>query len=200
MARYTGPKNKLSRREGIDLAGKGVKLRRLSVPPGVHGPKTKGKKQSNFGIQLREKQKVKRTYGLLEKQFSNYVQTALKSRGNTTESLLVSLERRIDNVLYRSGLVPTRNMARQLVVHGHVKVEGKKVDRPSYSVKAGEIISVSDKAIKMPTLIKQIDQGNETQSNWIKRQTAVIEVSRMPTIEDLSETLSWNSVIEYYSR
>ena len=200
MARYTGPKNKLSRREGVDLMGKGVKLKKLNIPPGVHGPKAKGKKLSNYGTQLREKQKVKRTYGLLERQFSNYVQGALNSSGNTTEALLRGLERRLDNVLFRSGIVPTRNMARQLVVHGHVNVAGKKVDRPSYAVRPGEIVSLSEKAVKMPVIVKQVEQGNETQGTWLKRKTAVTEVVSLPTLEDVTEPLSWNSVIEYYSR
>lgn len=200
MARYTGPKNKLSRREGVDLMGKGVKLRRLSIPPGVHGPKTKGKKQSNFGIQLREKQKVKRSYGLLERQFKNYVNSALITKGNTAESLFGLLERRIDNVIYKSGLVPTRNMARQLVVHGHIKVDGKKVDKPSYSLKPGQVITISDKASKMPTIIKQIELAPTSPSTWINRKSAVIEFKEIPTLSDTTEVLSWNSVIEYYSR
>ena len=200
MARYTGPKNKLSRREGVDLMGKGVKLRKLNIPPGVHGPKAKGKKMSNYGMQLREKQKVKRSYGLMEKQFSNYVQSALNAKGNTTEALLRSLERRLDNIVYRSSLVPTRNMARQLVVHGHILVAGKKVDRPSYEVKSGDVITLSEKAVKMPVIIKQMEKGDETSAKWLERKSAVTKISRLPQLDDVTETMSWNNVIEYYSR
>src|SRR3972149_2260831 len=131
MARYTGPKDRLSRREGFDLYGAGAKLTRLTVPPGMHGPRGMGK-TSRYGRQLREKQKVKRLYGVLEKQFRKYVDHALKSKGNTGEVLLSLLEKRLDNVVYRLGITPTRSAARQLVSHRHVFVNGKKVNIPSY--------------------------------------------------------------------
>jgi len=137
MARYTGPKDRLSRREGFDLFGKGGKLTRLNVPPGVHGPKG-SYSSSQYSKQLREKQKVKRLYGLLEKQFRRYVDEALKSRGNTGELLLSLIERRLDNVVYRLGFAPTRAAARQIVGHKHVEVDGKRVNIPSYQVKVGQ--------------------------------------------------------------
>src|SRR3989344_4862054 len=137
MARYTGPKDRLSRREGFDLFGKGARLTRLTVPPGIHGPKGT-RNFSQYGRQLREKQKVKRLYGLLEKQFRRYVEKALKAKGNTGEVLLSNLERRLDNVIYRLGFAPTRPSARQLVSHGHVLIDGKKVNIPSYQLKVGE--------------------------------------------------------------
>jgi small subunit ribosomal protein S4 len=134
MARYTGPKDRLSRREGTDLFGKGIKLTRITVPPGQHGPKGL-RRVSQYGRQLREKQKVKRFYGIFENQFRRYVNEALKSRGNTGEALLVNLEKRLDNVVYRLGFASSRPGARQLVSHKHVLVNGNRVNIPSYQVR-----------------------------------------------------------------
>ncbi len=130
MARYTGPKDRLSRREGFDLFGKGVKFTRLNVPPGMHGPKGT-RMLSEYGRQLREKQKAKRLYGILERQFRNYVNEAMKIKGNTGEKLLSLLEKRLDNVVFRLGFAPTRSLARQIVYNRHVLVNGKKVNIPS---------------------------------------------------------------------
>ncbi|MBI3559431.1 30S ribosomal protein S4, partial [Candidatus Gottesmanbacteria bacterium] len=129
MAKYTGPKHRLARREGVNILEKeGASLaRRLTIPPGVHGPKGSRRKNSEYALQLREKQKVKRTYGLLERQFRRYYEKA----GINLFSLL---ERRLDNAVYRLGLVPSRLMGRQLVSHGHVLVDGKKITIPSYSL------------------------------------------------------------------
>lgn len=200
MARYTGPKNKLSRREGVDLIAKGVKLRRLNVPPGAHGQKMRGKKLSNFGLQLREKQKMKRTYGTLEKQFSIYVANALKAKGNTGDKLIQALESRIDNVLFRSGIIKTRNMARQFVVHGHVKVNDIKVDRPSYQVKVEDVITFSEKVLSNPDVMKLINLPDNNGVNWITRKAGVLKIVRLPNQEDISEPINMAMVIEYYSR
>src|SRR5260221_8228818 len=151
MARYTGPKNRLSRREGIDLGAKTVGskshaslLRRLNIPPGIHGPKGQ-RKMSNFGTQLREKQKVKRMYGVLERQFRKSFERAKKWKGNTGEKLLEFMERRLDNTVYRMGLAPTRAMSRQLVTHGHVMVDGKRLSIPSALVEAGYVVTLRAK-------------------------------------------------------
>ncbi len=200
MARHTGPKNKLSRREGVDLMSKGVKLRRLNVPPGAHGQKMRGKKQSNYGLQLREKQKLKRMYGVLERQFALYVGKALKSKGDTGEKLIQSLESRLDNALFRSGIIKTRNMARQFVVHGHVKVNDVKVDIPSYQLKPGEIITLSEKVLSNPDVLKLLNLDENNGVTWIVRQSGVLKIVRVPTMEDLSEPVSMAMVIEYYSR
>ncbi len=200
MARYTGPKNKLSRREGVDLIAKGVKLRRLNVPPGAHGQKMRGKKLSNYGQQLREKQKMKRMYGVLEKQFSNYVADALKSKGNTGERLIQSLESRLDNCLFRSGIIKTRTMARQFVVHGHVKVNDIKVDRPSYRVKPDDIITLSEKVLSNPDVMKLINVSDNNGVEWITRQSGVLKIARIPLQEDISEPINMAMVVEYYSR
>src|SRR5512146_886684 len=149
MAKYVGPKDRLSRRENFDMFGAGAKLTRLNVPPGVHGPKgVRG--QSQFGKQLREKQKVKRIYGIMERQFRRYVEEALKTKGNTGEALLGALERRLDNATYRLGFVPSRPAARQLVSHGHVLVNGKKVNIPSYKLAIGDTVSLDGTGMAIP--------------------------------------------------
>ena len=199
MARYTGPKDRLSRREGYDLFGKGVRLTRLTVPPGVHGPKGV-RRQSQYGKQLREKQKVRRMYGVLERQFRRYVDKALKSRGNTGEALLVLLETRLDNVIYRLGFVPTRPSGRQLVGHRHVLVNGKKVNIPSYQIRAGETISLSTKAMNTPVIKKLLEEKNVKYPAWLKRKGPVGQVARLPKREDIVEPISEQDIVEYYSR
>ena len=172
MARYTGPKDRLSRREGFDLFGKGAKLTRLTVPPGVHGPKG-SRNPSQYGKQLREKQKVKRLYGVLEKQFRKYLKEALKTKGNTGEMLLRLLERSLDNVIFRLGFAPTRPAARQLVSHRQVLVNGKRVNIPSYQVVPGETISLGTKAINNPVVKKMLEDEKYKTPEWLKRKAAV---------------------------
>lgn len=199
MARYKGPKDRLSRREGFDLFGKGGKLTRLNVPPGQHGPKGT-RRTSQYGRQLREKQKVRRMYGLLEKQFSNYVATAAKGKGNTGEALVVLLEKRLDNVVYRLGFSPTRNGARQLVSHRHVLVNGEKVNIPSYQVKVGDTITLSAKAHKIPVIKRLLEVKNPKVADWLLRKAAAGNVKRNPKREDLIEPISEQDIIEFYSR
>ncbi len=199
MARYTGPKDRLSRREGFDLFGKGAKLTRLTVPPGVHGPKgLRG--PSQYGKQLREKQKVKRLYGVLEKQFRKYITEALKTKGNTGEMLLSILERRLDNVIFRLGFAPTRPAARQLVSHRQVLVNGKRVNIPSYQVAPGETVSLSAKAINNPVVKKMLEDEKYQAPEWLKRKAAVGLIDRKPKVEDLTEPISVQDIIEFYSR
>ena len=199
MAKYVGPKDRLSRRENFDLFGAGAKLTRLNVPPGVHGPKgTRG--QSQYGRQLREKQKAKRLYGLMEKQFRKYVEEALKTRGNTGEALLSMLERRLDNVIFRLGIAPSRPAARQLVSHRHVLVNGKKVNIPSYQLVIGETVSVDSKGLNIPEIKKAFERKEFTIPGWLERKAAVGKVARMPKREDVSEPISEQSIVEYYSR
>ena len=199
MARYTGPKDRLSRREGFDLYGRGAKLTRLNVPPGMHGPKGKRSK-SQYGRQLREKQKVKRLYGLMERQFRKYADTALKSRGNTGEKLISLLERRLDNVVYRLGFVPTRASGRQTVSHRHVLVNGKKVNIPSYSVAVGDTISLTTKAAEIPAIKKSLEQKDVKIPGWLKRKAIVGQMIAEPIREDVAEPISEQDIVEYYSR
>src|ERR1700691_4236682 len=155
MARYTGPKHKLARREGINLLEKtsASLLRRLNIPPGVHGRKGK-RRPSEFGQQLREKQKAKVMYGLLEKQFKKLVDLAASQKGDTEDILLSLLERRLDNVVYRLGLAKSRMMSRQFVTHGHVMINGKKMTIPSYTVQKDDDITLDQKIQKNPDVIK----------------------------------------------
>lgn len=206
MARYTGPKNRLSRREGLDLGFKTVGskahaslLRRLKVPPGMHGPKGR-RRLSGYGEQLREKQKVKAMYGLLERQFRKNFERAKKWKGNTGEKLLQFLEERLDNVVYRLSLAPTRAAARQLVSHGHVLVDGKKVDIPSYLVSAGEVISLKPRALEIPAVAKMISAENVSVPAWLERKGPVGKVARVPERSDVSEDINEQLIVEYYSR
>jgi len=201
MARYTGPKDRLSRREGFDLFGTGLKLTRLTVPPGVHGPKgTRG--SSQYGKQLREKQKVKRLYGLLEKQFRKYVEASLKSRGNTGEKLIGFLEKRLDNVIFRLGFAPSRPAARQIVSHGHVMVDGKKVNIPSYELKVGQTVSLDAKGMAIPIVAKLLKNKDEDIKlpSWLEKKAAVGKVAREVKREDILEPISEQDIVEFYSR
>ncbi|KKU12323.1 MAG: 30S ribosomal protein S4 [Candidatus Woesebacteria bacterium GW2011_GWA1_45_8] len=199
MARYTGPKDRLSRREGFDLFGKGTKLTRLTVPPGVHGPRgLRG--PSQYGRQLREKQKVKRLYGVLERQFRNYVDEALKTRGNTGERLIQLLELRLDNTVFRLGFAPSRPASRQLVSHRHVLVNGKRVNIPSYRVKKGEIISLSAKGLAVPSVKAKLAEKDFKIPSWLEKKAAVGKVVSQPKAEDVLEPISVQDIVEFYSR
>jgi len=200
MARYTGPKDRLSRREGFDLFGKGAKLTRLNVTPGIHGPRGSMRKQSQYGKQLREKQKVKRMYGLMEKQFRKYIARASKTRGNTGETLLSLLERRLDNTIYRLGFAPTRPAARQLVSHKHVLVDGKKVNIPSYEVDEGNTITLINKALEIPAVKKLVEDKDINIPEWLERKATVGRVSRNPKRDDIPEPISEQDIVEFYSR
>src|SRR5437660_4207170 len=164
MARYIGPVCRLCRREGMKLFLKGERcytekcaIEKRNFAPGQHG-KTRKAKLAGYGLQLREKQKVKRIYGVLEVQFRRYFEAAERTRGITGETLLQLLERRLDNVVYRLGLGTSRAQARQLVRHGHIQVNGKKVDIPSYSAKAGDVVSVIGRTQKNPTVEHAIEE------------------------------------------
>lgn len=200
MAKYNGPKDRLSRREGVDLFNKGSKLTRLNVLPGVHGPKGQTKAPSQYGRQLREKQKIKRMYGLLEKQFRIYVEKALKSKGNTGEALLVLLEKRLDNVVYKLGFAATRPMARQLVSHRHVLVNGKKLNIPSYQVRIGDVISLDSKISEMPVVKKLINDDEYEVPGWLERKASAGKIKRDPIRSDIVELVSEQDIVEFYSR
>ena len=199
MAKYIGPKDRLSRREAFDIFSAGTKLTRLNVPPGVHGPKGLTS-SSQYGKQLREKQKVKRIYGVLEKQFRKYVEEASKTRGNTGEALLISLERRLDNVVYRLGFAPSRPSARQMVSHGHILVNGKKLNIPSCNLKVGDTITIDQKAINIPEIKKITEQKDIKWPSWLERKAIVGKVAALPKREDIIEPISDQDIVEYYSR
>jgi small subunit ribosomal protein S4 len=199
MARYTGPKDRLSRREGFDLYGKGAKLTRLTVPPGVHGPRG-SRRPSQFGRQLREKQKVKRMYGLLERQFKGYVEKAMRTKGNTGEALVSLLEKRLDNVVYRLGFAPTRPAARQMVSHKHVLVDGKRVNIPSYQVKKGNTVTLSGKSMEIPAVKRLLEDEDYKAPSWLKRKAAAGNVQALPKLDDVPEPISVQDIVEFYSR
>lgn len=200
MARYTGPKHKLARKEGVNLLDKSSQslLRRLNIPPGVHGKKRK-KRLSEYGLQLREKQKAKTTYGLLEKQFKKLVQTVRSKKGDTKELIISLLETRLDNITYRLGFAKTRYMARQLVSHGHILVNGKKLTIPSFQVKVNDVVSLSPKMQKNPKILEILEEKQEVLP-FLKKQGTLGKLERMPKKEDLQVPFDLQLIIEYYSR
>ena len=200
MARYTGPKHRLMRKEGVNLLDKTSQslVRRLNIPPGIHGKKRK-RRLSEYGLQLREKQKAKTTYGLLEKQFKKIVQTVQGKKGDTKELIISLLETRLDNVVYRLGLAKTRYMSRQLVSHGHVLVNGKKLNIPSYQVKVDDVVSLSPKMQKNPKILELLEENQEALP-FLKKQGFSGKLERMPKKEDVQVPFDLQLIVEYYSR
>jgi small subunit ribosomal protein S4 len=200
MARYKGPKDRLSRAVGFDLYGKGSKLTRINVPPGMHGNRRRKRSSSEYSRQLLEKQKVKMIYQILEKQFSGYVEKALRYKGNTGEQLLNLLEKRLDNCVYRLGFAPNRIAARQFVSHKHIFVNSRKVNIPSYQVKVGDLISLSPKAVKIPAISKQLENKDYKPPKWLERKGPSGKVVGNPSREDIIEPISEQDIVEFYSR
>ena len=165
----------------------------------MHGRKFR-KRLSDYGVQLREKQKVKRLYGVLEKQFRRYFEVARKNREATGEVLLQLLETRLDNIIYRLSFAPTRPMARQLVTHGHVLVDGKKIDIPSFSVKSGQVVSLQPKAQEIPTVKMLLEDKDVKVPSWLERKAAVGKIVRIPERNDIDATISESLIVEFYSR
>jgi small subunit ribosomal protein S4 len=209
MARYTGPVCRLCRREGMKLYLKGERcytekcgIEKRNLPPGQHG-KARKAKMVGYGVQLREKQKVKRIYGVLENQFRRYFETADRTRGITGETLLQLLERRLDNVTYRLGLATSRPQARQLVRHGHFLVNGKKVDIPSFSVKAGDIVSVRPGSLKNPAIIHAMEEvKGRGIPEWLAFDASAGSgrVVSLPTREQINLPVQEQLIVELYSK
>mgnify|MGYP001616548357 CR=1 FL=1 len=200
MAKYTGPKHRLARQAGINLLDKtsASLQRRLNTPPGVHGAKRK-RKLSEFGIQLREKQKAKVMYGVLEKKFKNMVQAVSRQKGNTAELLIASLETRLDNVVYRLGFAKSRYQARQFVGHGHIVVNGKKLTIPSYQVQEGDIIALHEKIhnnVQILNLLKE----KKVLLPFLETKGTVGKLVRMPKMSEVETPFDTRLIIEYYSR
>ncbi|HEX7042942.1 MAG TPA: 30S ribosomal protein S4 [Patescibacteria group bacterium] len=200
MARYTGPKHKLARREGINLLDKqsASLQKRLTQKPGAHGAK-RARKLSEFGLQLREKQKAKNMYGILEKQFSNMVADVQKMKGDTSEAIIARLERRLDNIVYRLGFSKSRFMARQFVSHGHVLVNGKKLTIPSYIVREGDVVELGTKIQKNPDVIKVMSEERIVLP-FLEKKGPVGKLVRNPKKEDVEVPFDVQMIIEYYSR
>jgi small subunit ribosomal protein S4 len=209
MARYIGPVCRLCRREGMKLFLKGERcytdtcaIEKRNVPPGQHGRSRKAK-MVGYGVQLREKQKVKRTYGVLENQFRRYFEAADRQKGITGELLLQMLERRLDNVVYRLGFATSRPQARQLVRHGHFTVNGKKVDIPSYPVRAGDTISVRDKSGQNPTIQHAVEEvKGRGIPEWLLVEPAGLsgKVSQLPTRVQINLPVQEQLIVELYSK
>jgi len=201
MARYIGSKSKLSRRIGEDLGLRTNVLksgRRLSIRPGQHGAKSR-RKMSDFAIQLKEKQKVKYLYGILEKQLRKLYDEASQKKTATGATLLSLLERRLDNVVYRMGWAPTRAAARQLVNHGHVRINSKKMSIPSHRVQVNDVISLTDKATTIPLISPLVKEG-VVRVEWLERKAQVGKIVREPLRNDIQEKIEEQLVVEYYSR
>ncbi len=201
MSRYTGPRNKLARAIGQDLGLKTNAMKtakRLNTPPGQHGAKNR-RRGSDYGTQLKEKQKLKFIYGLTEKQLRRLYADAARSKTNTGETLLSLIELRLDNVVYRLGFAPTRASARQLVNHGHVRVSDKKVTIPSYRTRPEEIITLSKRGINIPVIEAMVKEDSVAPA-WLEKKAAVGKVSRKPERQDVAEAIQEQLVVEYYSR
>ena len=207
MARYSGPVCRLCRREGMKLFLKGERcytdkcaIEKRNFPPGQHG-KTRKAKLAGYGVQLREKQKVKRIYGVLEDQFRRYFESADRTRGITGETLLQLLERRFDNVIYRLGLATSRAQARQLVRHGHFLVNGKKVDIPSYSLRAGDVVTVKTSSSKNPTIMHAMEEvkGRGIPA-WLTFDDGTGKVMSLPTREQINLPVQEQLIVELYSK
>lgn len=200
MARITGPKHKLSRREGVNLLDKtsASLQRRLNIPPGQHGRKRK-RRLSEFGQQMREKQKAKATYGLLEKQFKKLFRHVESQKAETGELLITLLETRLDNIVYRLGFARSRAGARQLVSHGHILVNDKRVNIPSYQTKVNDIISLVTKSQNNPLVLQAMEERKEFLP-FVVREGASGKLLRMPKKDDLEVPFDTQLIIEYYSR
>ena len=209
MARYLGPTCKLARREGADLSLKSPARAldskcKLEQKPGQHGAATKKGRLSDYAVQLREKQKVKRIYGLLERQFRNVYAKAAGEKGNTGENLLRILEQRLDNIVYRMGFAVTRAQARQLVAHKSVMVNGKKVNLPSFQVKAGDEVAITERARKQLRIQEALtlSQQMDLSPGWVevdaKQMTGTLKA--LPERSDLPSDINENLIVELYSK
>ena len=201
MARYTGPKSKIARKFGEPIFGEDKVLAKRTNPPGQHGANRR-RKLSEYGTQLREKQKAKYTYGVLERQFRNLFEKASSSKGVTGEVLLQLLESRLDNVVYRLGIAKTRSAARQLVLHRHITVDGNVVNIPSYSVTPGEIIAVREKSKSLEVIQDSLAGFNHSKYPWIEWDENVKggKMINVPQREEIPENIKEQLIVELYSK
>jgi small subunit ribosomal protein S4 len=201
MARYTGPMSKKSRRLGVDLVGNDKAFEHRPYPPGMHG---RGRtKESEYLLQLKEKQKARYAYGVLEKQFRRYYEEANRLAGKTGDNLLIILESRLDNVVYRAGFAATRRQARQLVVHGHFTVNGKKVNVPSYRVSAYDVIDVKEKSMNVyPLALAREIHNEKVVPGWltVRPNKGRILVHQLPVREQITIDVTEQLIVELYSK
>ncbi|QZT35063.1 30S ribosomal protein S4 [Caldalkalibacillus thermarum TA2.A1] len=200
MSRYTGSTWKISRRLGISLTGTGKELQKRPYPPGQHGP-TQRKKLSEYGIQLQEKQKLRHMYGLTERQFRNTFDKASRMPGIVGENFLILLESRLDNLVYRLGFARTRRAARQLVNHGHITVNGKKVDIPSYQCKPGDVIGLREKSRDL-AVVKESLEERDYLPDYLSFDENKMEgtYTRLPERSELPAEIQESLIVEFYSR
>jgi len=201
MARYTGPKTKISRIFGEPILGNGKWLTKNSNPPGQHGASRKRKSLGEYALQLREKQKAKYTYGVLEKQFRKIFEEAARLKGVTGENLMRLLEARLDNTIFRMGIAPSRPAARQLVSHKHVTVNGIIVNVPSYTLKPGDIVSIKDKSKDNSSVTSQI-KGKNPKFNWLDWNETEVKGTFIayPERESIPENIKEQLIVELYSK
>lgn len=201
MARYTGPKNRINRKFGEPILGSGKDLDKNSFPPGMHGNSKKRKTLSEYGLQLKEKQKAKYTYMVLEKQFRNTYKEASRLKGSTGENLIRLLESRLDNIVYRMGLAPTRPAARQLVGHKHVLVNGESVNIPSYRLKPGDTVELKDKS-KANETVTSLMRPKNIKIGWVDFSEKDFKGTYLahPERENVPENIRENLIVELYSK
>jgi small subunit ribosomal protein S4 len=201
MARYRGPKSKIARKFREAIFGPDKALDRRNYPPGQHGPNKRRGKQSEYAIQLAEKQKAKYTYGILERQFSNLFEKASRMKGITGENLLVLCELRLDNVVYRLGIAPSRRAARQLVSHKHVSVNGNVVNIPSYTLRAGDVVSVREKSKSLETISSSV-ASTRSNHDWLAWSPSDLTgtVVNVPNREMIPENIKEQLIVELYSK
>lgn len=202
MARYTGPKSRIARKFGEPVFGPDKHLERKNFPPGQHGANKKRKKTSEYGIQLREKQKAKYTYGILERQFRNTFEKASRKKGVTGEVLLQMLEARLDNTVYRLGIAPTRASARQLVSHRHITVNGDVINVPSYQLKPGDIIGVREKSKSLENIVGSLTGRNYSKLPWLEWDDTQMagKFMSVPERSDIPENIKEQLIVELYSK
>ena len=202
MARYRGPQTKIARKFGEPIFGPDKVLEKKNYPPGMHGLNKKRRKTSEYGVQLKEKQKAKYTYGLLEKQFRNTFEKATRSKGVTGVVLLQLLESRLDNVVFRLGLAPTRAAARQLVSHRHILVNGELCNIPSYQVKPGDVIGVREKSKSLELISESLSGFNHSKYPWMEwdANSFAGKFMSVPEREDIPENIKEQLIVELYSK
>lgn len=201
MARYTGPKSKIARKLGAPIFGADKVLSKKNYPPGQHG-NNRRRKTSEYGIQLKEKQKAKYTYGVLERQFRNLFEKAQRTKGVTGEVLLQLLESRLDNVVYRLGIAKTRAAARQLVSHRHITVDGQVVNIPSYTLKPGQVVGVREKAKNLEVITDSLAGRSHSSYSWLEWNQASLSGKFLsaPQREDIPEEIKEQLIVELYSK
>ena len=201
MARYTGPKTKIARKFSDAIYGADKVLSKKNYPPGQHGANRR-RKTSEYGLQLREKQKAKYTYGVLEKQFRNMFEKASHSKGITGEVLLQLLESRLDNIVFRFGIAPTRDAARQLVTHRHITVDGHVVNIPSYAVKKGQLVGVRERSKSLEVIANALSGYNHSKYPWLEWEQSILcgKLLHLPERADIPENIKEQLIVELYSK